>query len=229
VLIVTNAATPYGPLLKTGHARLVVVAGACPEGMTFSVASGSARVGRGDVEVVLAEDNEVSPNHATLAYRGATLTITDEGSLNGVYLRTRGPHELQNGDWFRAGEQYFLFTTLNDGEAFHGSDGTRVFTSLARKGSFSVRQVLRDGHLGISSTSSQDEVSIGGEGSSIAFVGDEHLDAKHCRVYRASDGRYLLEDLGSVNGTYVRLKDTENLVDGDVLIIGQEVLRVEVT
>jgi len=226
---VSNAATPYGPLLKTGHARLVVVAGACPEGMTFSIASGSARVGRGDVEVLLAEDNEVSPNHATLTYRGTTLTVTDEGSLNGVYLRIRAPHELQDGDWFRAGDQYFVFSKLAEGEAFHGPDGTRVFTSPQRKGTFTVRQVLRDGHIGISSTSSRDEVSVGGEGSSIAFVGDEHLDEKHCRVYRASDGRYLIEDLGSVNGTYVRIRSTENLVDGDVVIVGGEVLRVEVT
>ena len=225
----SNPATPYGPLLKTGHARLVVVAGACPEGMTFSLASGSARVGRGDVEVLLAEDNEVSPNHATLAYRGSALTITDEDSLNGVYVRIRGPHELSHGDWFRVGDQYFVFETLTPGEAFHGPDGTRVFTSPQRKGTFTVRQVLRDGHVGISATSSRDEVSIGGEGSSIAFVTDEHMDEKHCRVYRASDGRYLIEDLGSVNGTYVRTGGPANLVDGDVVIIGSEILRVEVT
>jgi hypothetical protein len=61
---------------------------------------------------------------------------------------------------------------------------------------------------------------------------NEYVSTVHCRVILTDDGRILVEDLGSVNGTYVRSETGElfqvqrrlgahQMVPGDTLIVGR--------
>lgn len=220
---------PYGALVSPGHARLTVVSGLCPEGITFSIGGSSARVGRGDADICFAEDTEVSPQHATLSYQEGRLVVRDDDSLNGVYLRIRGPHVLHDGDWFRVGDQYFRFHPLQGADQYPTRDGTHYFTSPRRKGTFRIQQVLSGGHAGMSSTTSNDELLIGGEGATVAFSADAHLSHRHARVYRASSGSYMIEDTGSVNGTFIRIRGEHALSHGDLVFVGHQLLRVDIT
>lgn len=220
---------PYGALASPGRVRLTVVAGPCPEGMTFALGADSVRIGRGDTEVSLGEDNEVSPLHAVLSSRDGRVVITDKGSTNGVFLRARVPHVLQEGSWFRTGDQFFRLHLLQQAENYPAPDGTLLFTSPRRKGTFRVQQILAGGLLGQSATTSNDELTIGGEGSSVAFASDPHLSAKHARIYRAANGMYMIEDAGSKNGTFVRIQGEAPLSGGDYLFVGATLLRVDVT
>ena len=45
----------------------------------------------------------------------------------------------------------------------------------------------------------------------------------------AADGRFMLLDLGSKNGTYLRMHGTQALQHGDYLFLGKQLLRVEIT
>jgi pSer/pThr/pTyr-binding forkhead associated (FHA) protein len=87
--------------------------------------------------------------------------------------------------------------------------------------------MLHGGHLGLSSTTSNDELTIGGEGSTVAFSSDAHLSAQHARVFRAPNGTYMIEDAGSTNGTFVRVRGEAPLADGDLLFVGSTLLRVD--
>lgn len=220
---------PLSPLVRPGHARLTVLAGDCPPGLTFSLSANSHEAGREAEHVTLAEDSTVSPHHATFTYRGETLQVTDRESLNGVYVRIRGPRELHDGDWFRVGGQYFRFHVLDERDEYPTDDGTLHFVSPKRKGSFRVQQVLDGGKAGLSSVASHDELTIGGEGSSVAFTADPHLSNSHAKVYRNGNGGFSLEDLGSTNGTYVRIAEQAALAHGDLLYLGNTLLRVDIT
>jgi pSer/pThr/pTyr-binding forkhead associated (FHA) protein len=44
-----------------------------------------------------------------------------------------------------------------------------------------------------------------------------------------SDGQVMLTDLGSKNGTFVRINDEAPLAHGEYVFLGQQLLRVEVT
>ena len=44
-----------------------------------------------------------------------------------------------------------------------------------------------------------------------------------------ADGQVTLTDLGSKNGTFVRITDESPLNHGDYVFLGQQLLRVEVT
>ncbi len=219
---------PMGAMIEQGHARLTVVSGSAPEGLTWGLSGTSHVAGRSSGDISLSEDKFVSPEHATFLYRDGQLVVTDIGSTNGVYLRIRGPHSLQSGDWFRVGSQYFVFESLEQKDSYESSDGTHHFISPVRKGGFRIQQVLEGGKPGLSHTASSDEITIGGDGANIALPADNHLSSSHARVYAAKKG-YALEDTDSTNGTYVRIRGEAALTHGDYVIIGDEVLRVDVT
>lgn len=227
----SNARTtqPLGALIRPGHARMTVVSGPCPEGLTFGLSGSAHVIGRAQGDVLLTEDTEVSPRHATVTMEGGRPVIADQGSVNGVYVRLRVPYELQDGTWFRTGEQVFRLFRLRTEEAFRGPDGTMVFTSPRRKGTFRVQQVLRDGLPGMSSSASNDELSIGGAGAAVAFSTDPFLSTTHAKVYKAPNGAIMLEDSGSTNGTWVRLSGPMALSHGDYFLVGATVFRVDLT
>ena len=220
---------PLSPILTPGHARLVLVAGDCPVGMTFSLGGASADAGREGAAILLSEDRFVSPTHAAFTYRGDTLQVVDKESLNGVYVRVRAPRTLENGDWFRVGGQYFRFWTLDQKEEYAAADGTHHYISPRRFASFRVEQLLDGGRPGMSAVAANDEIVIGGEGANVVFTADAHLSSRHARIARNSSGGFSIEDLGSTNGTYVRIRGKETLAQGDYVYIGNELLRVEIT
>jgi len=222
-----NQTQPYGALGARGHARLTVVAGRCPEGLSFSV-TGPMSIGRGDAEISLGEAPEVSPLHARLSVDAGHVTIEDASSLNGVYLRIRQPVPLRDGDWFRVGREVFRFHYLDDRDRHPMGDGTLFFSSPRRKGTFRIVQVLEGGFAGLSRSWSSDEAVIGRADGNLTVVDDHHMSARHARIYRAENGESYIEDLGSTNGVFVRIKTPTVLSNNDQLFIGSELLRVDV-
>ena len=69
------------------------------------------------------------------------------------------------------------------------------------------------------------EIYIGRERGTITFPSDLFVSASHCRL-RRGDGFAYLSDLGSTNGTYIRLKDQTAVSSGDLLLLGQQLFRV---
>jgi pSer/pThr/pTyr-binding forkhead associated (FHA) protein len=56
------------------------------------------------------------------------------------------------------------------------------------------------------------------------FVSERHLQLSQ---HGDADGSLLLEDLHSRNGTYIRVRKPTKLTHGDLLLLGEQVLRVE--
>lgn len=55
---------------------------------------------------------------------------------------------------------------------------------------------------------------------------DLYVSRRHLQVH-VQDGQVVAEDLGSSNGTFLRLKAATPLAEGDELVVGKTVLRVE--
>ena len=75
-----------------------------------------------------------------------------------------------------------------------------------------------------------DELTVGRAGGcQIALEDDKTVSQLHARVFRGSDGRVYVEDLGSTNGTYLNAKKVTGAVAlhrGDRLQVGRTVLEV---
>jgi len=78
------------------------------------------------------------------------------------------------------------------------------------------------GHVGESFRLEADRISIGRRPDSDVFLDDVTVSRDHAMVVRRGDG-FHLDDLGSLNGTYVNRRriDSQQLVDGDELQVGK--------
>ena len=71
-------------------------------------------------------------------------------------------------------------------------------------------------------------VTIGREDVEIEFPDDRFISGRHCALEFTPTG-YTLTDLGSRNGTFVRINASTTLSNGDFLFLGRQLLRVEVS
>ncbi|MCU0680654.1 MAG: FHA domain-containing protein [Polyangiaceae bacterium] len=216
--------TPYG--------RLVVYTYDSAEGTPFALLTSPFDIGSREGHVRLGDDPYVSPLHARLVLEGGHWYMVDLGSLNGVYRRLAPSVELGDGDLILLGQQVLRFELVMDAERAlrpayqHGVAlfGTPPAARFARLCQRTVEGVTRDVvHMG------REELTLGREGTDLAFPDDGFLSRRHARLQRdASSGRFTLEDLGSSNGTFVSVRGRVPVRDGDIFRLGLHLLRAEV-
>jgi len=74
-----------------------------------------------------------------------------------------------------------------------------------------------------------DEITIGkAPECGVVIDGDGYVSRCHCRLVR-EEGRVFVEDLGSSNGTFLRVQKRLELEVGDELLVGTNVFRLEPT
>lgn len=87
--------------------------------------------------------------------------------------------------------------------------------------------ILKDGSEGPVHRLSQAVTDIGRFEGNITLPDDPYLSPRHARIQKRGE-RYYLRDLASVNGVFLRIREPVELHHGDVLLAGQQVLRLEV-
>jgi len=86
--------------------------------------------------------------------------------------------------------------------------------------------IARDGAEGATYPLSGDSVDVGREEGAIVLREDAYVSPRHLRLIRREHGWYA-KDLGSLNGIYIRLRKPHGLLDGDLLLVGLQVLKFE--
>jgi pSer/pThr/pTyr-binding forkhead associated (FHA) protein len=183
-------------------------------------------VGR-DTGSIFAGDSYLSPRHATFSKRGGQLFVRDEGSLNGVYLKVR-PNEpclLEFGDVFRIGQEIIRFEELR-GQG-KSPDGVERFGSPAKGYIGRLALVIGRDTTGNAFPVPERGVHCGRERGDILFSEDGYVSGLHCRIARGPDGRVYLTDVGSSNGTFIRLRSERAVGGTDILLMGQQLFRID--
>ncbi|MGC4067791.1 MAG: FHA domain-containing protein [Polyangiaceae bacterium] len=183
-------------------------------------------VGR-DTGSIFAGDSYLSPRHAVITRRGNDVLVKDAGSLNGVYmkLRPQEPWPLEFGDVFRIGQEIIRFEELVAQPT--SADGVRRFGSPAKGYVGRLALVIGRDTTGNAFPIPERGIHCGRERGDILFSEDGYVSGLHCRIAKGADGRIALTDVGSSNGTFVRLKVEHPLVPGAVLLMGQQLFRVD--
>jgi pSer/pThr/pTyr-binding forkhead associated (FHA) protein len=180
-----------------------------------------------DTGSIFAGDSYLSPRHATFSRRGPQIFIKDEGSLNGVYLKLKPnePWPLQFGDIFRIGQEIVRFEELEGQSRSH--DGVERFGSPAKGYVGRLALVIGRDTTGNAFPIPERGVHLGRERGDILFSEDGYVSGLHCRIARAQDRNVYLTDVGSSNGTFIRLGAEQALKAGDILLMGQQLFRVD--
>lgn len=214
----------FGDLQDPTKASLVVIRGEGQDGLSYHLRASEHIIGKqGQIQF---GDPFLAARHANLYYRGSQLTLRDEKSPNGTYLRIRGKAKLAMGDTFVAGEQLFRVEPMPTVADEADATGTFFFASPIQSSPFRVVQVFEGGAHGLTHCPKTSKVTIGRHGCDLNVPGDKFLSPEHCSVERDADG-FSLVDSDSKNGTYVRIKGEHAVDHGDYFIVGREVLRVE--
>jgi pSer/pThr/pTyr-binding forkhead associated (FHA) protein len=196
------------------------------EGAVVSLTEGTTTLGRA-TGGVLAGDLYLSPRHATFTPHGDHVVVNDVHSLNGVFrkLLADQKHPLNAGDIFRIGQELIRFESLEPrgadkfgvepmGAPVEGYVG-RIAMVLGRKTSGTAFPVPETG------------LTLGRERGEVLFADDGYVSGLHCRI-SFEGGQVFLTDLGSSNGTFVRVRGTDRFASGEVLLMGQQLFRVTV-
>jgi pSer/pThr/pTyr-binding forkhead associated (FHA) protein len=216
----------YGDMQNPAKAKLILIKGDGMDGMSFHLKAEQHIVGRKG-QLMFPDDPFMSERHANFFYRDGSLVVKDEGSQNGVYVRIRQPVVLEDGDTFVAGDHLFRFRAdVEVLDAEPAEDDTRFYGSPRGDWSFKIEQVYRGGACGMAVFASGQSLIVGRDGADLNFPEDGYLSVEHCRVESTEHG-YVLTDLDSVNGTYVRIADEQELRHGDYLFVGRKLMRVE--
>lgn len=85
--------------------------------------------------------------------------------------------------------------------------------------------INEDGSDGISIPLQFLETTLGRDGDT-RFPTDAFLSPKHARLH-IDDGELYIEDLYSLNGTFLKLRDEMRMTPGDTFLMGRQVLRFE--
>lgn len=221
------ATHPGGPnTSSTRVGDLVVIKPDGTEGARIDLHEGEVRLGRLSEHEVLASDPFLSPHHASLTSSNGSFILRDANSLNGVFIRITTDVEIQDGDFIRIGQELLRFTLVSP-------TGDRPADTTLTAGSpdqgYWGRLALICGPEMESRAFvfSNDEITLGREIGDILFRDDGFVSGRHACVTKV-DGRIFLKDLGSSNGTYVRIRGERHVGNGDLILMGQQLFRVEV-
>jgi pSer/pThr/pTyr-binding forkhead associated (FHA) protein len=208
--------------------RLVVVHRDGTDGMAYSLLGQQVDIGRTDGDLLF-DDPHLAPRHARIVIGSNGWVLSPLEVRNGVYLRLKAPVDINDGDYFLIGKQVLRYEVLTDVERnVHAAieHGVALFGTPTRPSWARLRQITPSGVTRDIYHLTRNDVVMGREQGDIVFSEDEFMSRRHAQIsLRAGRGR--LEDLGSSNGSFIRLRGPYNLSSGDLIRLGDELLRFE--
>ncbi|MET0596082.1 MAG: FHA domain-containing protein [Polyangiaceae bacterium] len=194
------------------------------EAGSFGLSGQTTSIGR-DAGGIFAGDSYLSPRHATFTVRNSKVFVKDELSLNGVYVKLtpEQPVELQSGDVFRIGQEIIRFELLVAPQA--SPDGVERLGSPSKGYVGRISLLTGRDTTGNAYPVPEHGLHIGRERGDILFPEDGYVSGLHCLIGWDQNRAYLT-DLGSSNGTFARLYSDREVRNNDVLLMGQQLFRV---
>jgi pSer/pThr/pTyr-binding forkhead associated (FHA) protein len=193
------------------------------EGSSFGLQADSTTIGRA-TGAPFSGDVYLSPVHATFTFKDNKLYVTDQGSLNGVYfkLERQAPTALEDGAIFRIGQEILKYEAIAPPKQVNGVElmGSPNPGYLGRVCTIIGRNAISDAN-----TIQPDGMHIGRERGDVTFPDDGYVSGLHCRIHQEGN-QVLLTDVGSSNGTFLRIRAEREVRNGELLLIGQQLFCV---
>jgi pSer/pThr/pTyr-binding forkhead associated (FHA) protein/RNA polymerase subunit RPABC4/transcription elongation factor Spt4 len=217
----------FGGALQAARAKLTLIRGDGEDGVSFTLAGTDHLAGRGECPISFPDDSFLSPIHANFRYFNNQLVVRDEGSLNGVFVRITDTIKIESGTTLLVGEQVLVVNAATLPDDVPDGEGTYYSASMMRSATVELVQQLRGGSTGSVFRPDAASVTLGREANDINFADDPFISGRHAQV-RIEGGVLSVTDLGSRNGTFVRIAGEQPLRHGDYVFLGQQLLRVEI-
>lgn len=219
------SAPPVELSAKKARASLVLIQPDGSEGQSFPLSDGRTEFGR-DTGALFSGDAYLSPRHGEFRFEGDDLLVKDLDSLNGVYIRIErdAPVELFDGSVFRIGQEIVRYEAPQAPEA--ADDGTQLLGSPHQGYLGRLCLIIGRKTNGNCFPIPPEGIHLGRERGEVVFPEDGYVSGLHCRVH-AEAGHIFLTDVGSSNGTFVRVIDESVVPASTYLLMGQQLFRAD--
>jgi hypothetical protein len=192
------------------------------EGGTHELRPGENKLGR-SFGPVFENDGYLSPVHAQLDIRVPNAVVRDLDSLNGVFVKMTNEEELTSGQIIRIGQELLRFELI--GAPGPTPDGTELMGSPNPGFWGKLTVIIGRDITGAAYPLLGESVTLGRERGEINFPDDGYVSGLHARV-SLRDGRVFLADLGSSNGTFVKVNGERNVGHDSYVLLGQQLFRL---
>ncbi|MDB4994222.1 MAG: domain containing protein [Myxococcaceae bacterium] len=220
-----SAAGPAAPVAQLpGSILLTALRADGSEAGNYNLPGGTVTLGR-DTGSIFSGDSYLSPRHATFRQPTGQLFVKDEASLNGVYkkLQRDAPVEVKPNDVFRIGQEIIRFEPLTPLEP--SPDGVERLGAPSKGYVGRIALIIGRDTTGNAFPVPEAGVHLGRERGDVLFPEDGYVSGLHCHL-QWDGSRLTLTDLGSSNGTFIRIREEVEVVTGDVLLMGQQLFRI---
>jgi thioredoxin reductase/pSer/pThr/pTyr-binding forkhead associated (FHA) protein/ferredoxin len=171
---------------------------------------GITTIGRNGCDINFPEDSLLSDHHASIAHGPEGYFLRDDGSTTGVFIRIKEarPVEVMLGYLVRIGKQFLLLNT---------EGGRLVVDHLDGNGKRLQRYPL-----------SENTVVLGRKAPDITLDSEDMtLSRRHLSI--TVKGRNIfVKDLGSANGSFLKVKSAVALEAADQFRVGQQIFKFNV-
>ena len=216
------AALAPEPVKATVRGQLTLIRPDGTEGGSHPLHQGENLVGRGQGHL-FDSDPYLSPRHAEFVLTEAGLEVRDLRSLNGVFVKLTQEETLESGDTLRIGQELLRFDAISPPSPLE--DGTEII-GTPNPGYWGRLSVIVGRDVDGPAFPLFDEtVVLGRERGDILFPEDGYVSGTHAQI-TLRDGHVYLTDLGSSNGTFLRVRDARAVSSGSLLLMGQQLFRV---
>ena len=197
-------------------------------GQEYALKDGKLTVGCSEADLKFPSDPALARCHASFFLDRGQLMVEDVSQGKSVYVRLVGTYTLVDGDVIMMGRQIFRFQEKSEALATAAATGTTIvdlnaalhepvaqFASLTPEG-------VEDGArfpLG------EQEITWGRNKGTYIFPEDGFMSRSHAKVYQRGEN-FFLEDLGSRNGTFVRVRGKAPVPVGSMVLVGGQLLKV---
>jgi pSer/pThr/pTyr-binding forkhead associated (FHA) protein len=218
-----------GALQASAWGTAVLVNRDGTDGARFALASEYVVIGRAGADIAFEDDRFLGRQHARIERGPAGARVVPLEAMNGVFHRADAPVELADGAVILVGREVLRFELVEPEEVKVQplvQHGVALFGSPPREPWGRLVQVVPNGGARDVRHLIAGEVVLGREEGDIVFRDDAFLSRRHAAL--TWDGqRARVTDLGSSNGTFVRIDRPTPLGHGDHVRMGDQLLRIE--
>ncbi len=170
--------------------------------------SGVTTLGQKFCDIVFPDDQLLSERHASVSHSAEGYLLRDDGSATGVFLRAPEgrPLAVESGDIVRLGRQFLVFGMEDNRPMFIHYDQQGIQVS---KHDLDERTIV-----------------LGREAPDVTLdPKDMTLSRRHVSI-AVKAGKIFIKDLKSVNGTFLKVKSSIKLEDGDGFRVGKQSFKL---
>lgn len=187
----------------------------------------SLTIGRSQGDISFPADLHMAPLNARVFIDDGQLFVQDlSHSAESIFVRVAGGYTLQNDDVVLMGHQVFKFREVSGAMAAaaeHGATMGEVNRALQEAAAELIQANPKEG-AAVRRSLALPEVYLGRTKGTYTFPEDKLMSRSHARVLQRAED-FILEDLGSRNGTFVKVHGTAPLAVNGMVLLGNQLLR----